>query len=238
MKIDWKKLAPYLVALVVFIGFAVLYCSPILEGKVLMQGDINNWKGAAQEAVEFNKQHENCTWWTNSMFGGMPTFQIAGRVESGYIASWWRRILQNTLGEPPAAISLYFIGFFLMLLCFGVNPWLSLVGSLTIGLSSYFMFIIPAGHMTKAFALGALAPIIGGTYALFRKQYWLGIALILFFAPYGILLHPQMTYYISMLLGVMVLAEIAIACQAKDWKYLCISLAIMFAWAGLVYCSR
>ena len=238
MKIDWKKLAPYLVALVVFIGFAVLYCSPILEGKVLQAGDVNNWKGAAQESLEYNKQHDDCTWWTNSMFGGMPTYQIAGRMKSGYIISWWRRVIQNPLGEPRAAILLYFIGFFLMLLCFGVNPWLSLLGALAIGMSSYFFLIIPAGHMSKAFALGALAPIIGGVYAVFRKKYWLGIPAILIFAPYGILLHPQMTYYIGMLLGVMVIAEIVIACQAKDWKGLGISLAIMIACVGLIYGTR
>ena len=238
MKIDWKKLAPYLVALVVFIGFAVLYCSPILEGKVLQAGDVNNWKGAAQESLEYNKQHDDCTWWTNSMFGGMPTYQIAGRMKSGYIISWWRRVIQNPLGEPRAAILLYFIGFFLMLLCFGVNPWLSLLGALAIGMSSYFFLIIPAGHMSKAFALGALAPLIGGVYAVFRKKYWLGIPVILIFAPYGILLHPQMTYYIGMLLGVMVIAEIVIACQAKDWKGLGISLAIMIACVGLIYGTR
>ena len=238
MKIDWKKLAPYLVALVVFIGFAVLYCSPILEGKVLQAGDVNNWKGAAQESLEYNKQHDDCTWWTNSMFGGMPTYQIAGRMKSGYIISWWRRVIQNPLGEPRAAILLYFIGFFLMLLCFGVNPWLSLLGALAIGMSSYFFLIIPAGHMSKAFALGALAPLIGGVYAVFRKKYWLGIPVILIFAPYGILLHPQMTYYIGMLLGVMVMAEIVIACQAKDWKGLGISLAIMIACVGLIYGTR
>ena len=238
MKIDWKKFAPYLVALVVFVGFAVLYCSPMLDGKVLQQGDINNWKGAANEALEYKQATGESTWWTNSMFGGMPTFQISGRVQSGHIVSWWRRLFQNTLGEPPAAICLYFIGFFLMLLCFGINPWLAIIGTLAIGLSSYFFIIIPAGHMSKAFALGALAPIIGGVYALFRKRYWLGIPMILFFAPYGVLLHPQMTYYVGMLLGVMVIAEIIMACIAKDWKGLGISLGIMILCVGLIYGSR
>jgi len=238
MKIDWKKIAPYLVALVVFIGFAVFYCSPMLEGKVLVQGDINNWKGAAQESVEYMDRTGEATWWTNSMFGGMPTFQISGRLESGRILGWWRRILQNTLGEPPAAISLYFIGFFLMLICFGVNPWLSVIGALAIGLSSYFFIIIPAGHMSKAFALGALAPIIGGVYAVFRKRYLLGIPMVLIFAPYGILLHPQMTYYVAMLIGVMVIAEIISACISKDWKGLGIALAILIAGLGLSYGAR
>ena len=100
------------------------------------------------------------------------------------------------------------------------------------------MLIIPAGHMTKAFGLGALAPIIGGVYALFRKKYWLGIPMILFFGLYAILLHPQMTYYVGMLLGVLVIAEIVMACQAKDWKGLGISLAILIACGGLIYGTR
>ena len=210
MKIDWKKIAPYLVALVVFVGFAVLYCSPMLEGKVLVQGDINNWKGAAQEVREYYQQTGETSWWTNSMFGGMPTFQIAGSVKSVNVVSWLRHYTQNALGEPPAAICLYFIGFFLMLLCFGVNPWLSIVGALAIGMSSYFFLIIPAGHMSKAFALGALAPM----------------------------LHPQMTYYVGMLIGVMVIAEIILACMKKDWKGIGIALAILIACLGLSYGAR
>ena len=239
MKIDWKKIAPYLVALVVFIGFAVFYCSPILEGKVLQAGDVNNWKGAAQEALEYRQETGEITWWTNSMFGGMPTFQIAGGTNSSAIIGWWKRVLaEKILGEPRAILFLYGLGFFLMLICFNINPWLSIIGALVLTLSSYFMLIIPAGHMTKAFALGALATIIGGTYAIFRKKYWLGIALILLFAPCGILLHPQMTYYVAMLIGVMVIAEIISACINKDWKGLGIALAILIACGGLIYGSR
>lgn len=238
MKIDWKKIAPYLVAIVVFVGFAVLYCSPILEGKVLQAGDVNNWKGAAQEALEYNQASGETTWWTNSMFGGMPTFQIAGSIKSGYIVGWWKRVVKNILGEPRAAIVLYFIGFFLMLICFGMNPWLALVGSLTVGLSSYFFLIIPAGHMSKAFALGGLAPLIGGFYAVFRKRYWLGIPMLLIFGPYAILCHPQMTYYVGMLLGVMGIAEIVIACQEKDWKGLGINLSLLILCLGLMYGTR
>ena len=239
MKIDWKKLAPYLVALVVFLGFAITYCSPVLEGKVLNAGDTNSWKGAANEALEYRQETGEITWWTNSMFGGMPTFQIAGGTKSSAITGWWKRVLaEKILGEPRAILFVYGLCFFFMLLCFNINPWLSIIGALAITLSSYFMLIIPAGHMTKAFALGTLASIIGGTYALFRKKYWLGIALILFFAPYGILLHPQMTYYIGMLLGVMGIAEIVIAGQQKSWKELGITLALLVMCGGIIYGSR
>ena len=238
MKIDWKKLAPYLVALVVFLGFAITYCSPVLEGKVLNAGDVNSWKGAANEALTYNAQHEECTWWTNSMFGGMPTYQICGRIPSVRVAGWFKIGIQDILGETLAVVFLYFVGFFLMLLCFGVNPWLSIVGSLAIGLSSYFFLIIPAGHMSKAFAIGALAPMIGGVYAVFRKRYWIGIPMLLIFGPYGILLHPQMTYYIGMLLGVMVIAEIVQVCMDRDWKGFGISLASLVLCLGLMYGVR
>ena len=151
MTIDWKKIAPYLVAVVVFIGFALAYCSPILDGKVLVQGDVNNWKGTAQETLEYNAHNNDVTWWTNSQFGGMPTFQIAGRQTSGTIIGWWKRGVQNLFGETLAAIILYFFGFFLLLLCFGVNPWLSIVGALAIGLSSYFFRNFLRSFFAKGF---------------------------------------------------------------------------------------
>ena len=238
MKFDWKKILPHVVALTLFIGFALAYCSPTFEGKELQAGDVNNWKGTANEALEYREQTGDVTWWTNSQFCGMPTFQIAGKQTSSDIVSWWKRGTQDVFGEPIAALILYFIGFYLMLLCFGVNPWLSIVGSFAIGLSSYFFLIIPAGHMSKAFALGALAPVIGGLYSLFRKKYWLAIPVILIFAPYGIMLHPQMTYYIGMLMGLMLIAEIITYCVKREWKSLAINLPVIIACVGLIYGAR
>ena len=209
--INWKKIAPYLVAVVVFVGFAVLYCSPILEGKVLQAGDVNTWRGSANEALEYKQQTGETTWWTNSQFGGMPTYQITGSMPSGKLRSNMERIAHLWLPQQYAAIGLifaYFCGFFLMLLCFGVSPWLSLVGAFAIGLSSYFLLIIPAGHMTKAAALGFLGPIIGSTYAIMQKKYYLGALIFLVYGFTGITLHPQMTYYVAMLIGVCTIAEI------------------------------
>jgi len=235
---DWKKLIPYGVAILAFLAFAMIYCSPLMEGKVLYAGDTMNWKGASNEARMFNRQNAEDTWWTNSMFGGMPAFQIAGDTKSAKLSAFFKRNVTKTLGEPRAILFLYGLGFFLMLICFGVNPWLSIIGAIAIALSSYFMLIIPAGHMTKAFALGALAPMIGGFYAIFRKNYWLGIPLILFFGLYAILLHPQMTYYVGLLLGVCAIAEIIAYIIAKDWIGLGLNIAILLFCVGLLYGSR
>ncbi len=239
--IDWKKFVPYIVAIVVFIGIAMIYCSPVLEGKVLQAGDVNNWKGAAQEAREFYDKEGYSPWWTNSMFGGMPTYQITGNLPTSIIRAHVEHVLHFGFFEDYNTIGImagYFFGFFLMLLCFGVNPWLSLVGGLAIGLSSYFLLIIPAGHITKAVGLGFIAPMIGGFYAIFRKKYWLGAPL---FTIYGIIcltLHPQMTYYMCMLMGIMAIAELYIHIREKRYKDLGIGIGVLVICALLIFGTK
>ena len=230
MKIDWKKILPYAVAIVAFVAVAMIYCAPLLEGKVLVQGDVNNWKGAAQEARAYYDANGTRTWWTNSMFSGMPTYQITGSLPSGEARGKMETI--GHLGlignwEIVGVIFAYFFGFFLMLRCFKVNPWLSIIGGLAIGFSTYFFLIIPAGHMSKAIALGYLAPVIGGFYAIFRKQYWLGVPLMTIYGIISLNLHPQMTYYIFMLIGVLACAELYIHIKDKAWKELGVGVGVL-----------
>ena len=240
MKIDWKKILPYAVAIVAFVAVAMIYCAPVLDGKVLVQGDVNNWKGAAQEALTYKEHTGNATAWTNSMFGGMPTYQITGSLPSGKL----RAVISDALhlgfpdSNPVGLIFAYFVGFFLLLLCFGINPWLSIIGALTIGLSSYFFIIIPAGHVTKAIAISYLAPIIGGFYLIMRRKYLLGAPLILFYGYLGIASHPQMTYYIMLLIGIMACAELYIHIKEKNWKSLGIGIGICIVCLLLVFGTK
>ena len=230
MKIDWKKILPYVVGVVVFIAVAMVYCAPALQGKVLVQGDVNNWKGAAQEARTFYQEEGYSPWWTNSMFSGMPTYQITGSLHTGELRTNLENIAHAGFKGDWQVIGIifaYFFGFFIMLRCFKVNPWLSIIGGLAIGFSTYFFLIIPAGHVTKAVALGFLAPVIGGFYAIFRKQYWLGAPLVMIYGILSLNLHPQMTYYIFMLIGVLACAELYIHIKDKAWKDLGISLGVL-----------
>ena len=241
MKIDWKKILPYAVAIVAFVAVAMIYCAPILEGKVLVQGDVNNWKGAAQEARTFYEENGTRTWWTNSMFGGMPTYQITGSLPSGEVRNGMATVAHFGMKggwETIGIVFAYFFGFFLMLRCFKVNPWLSIIGGLAIGFSTYFFLIIPAGHVTKAAALGFLAPVIGGFYAIFRKQYWLGAPLVTLYGILSLTLHPQMTYYIFMLIGVMACAELYIHIKDKAWKNLGISVGVLAISLLLVFGTK
>ena len=240
-KFNWKKLLPYAIAIIAFIGIAMFYCAPALEGKVLIQGDVNNWKGAAQEAREFYKEEGYSPWWTNSMFSGMPTYQITGDMPTSKLRKSLEFITHFGFSNDLATIGIifaYFFGFFLMLRCFKVNPWLSIIGGLAIGFSTYFFLIIPAGHVTKAFAIGFLAPVIGGFYAIFRKQYWLGAPLITLYGILGLTHHPQMTYYVFMLIGVLALAELYIHISEKRWKDLVMSLGILVISLLLVFGTK
>ena len=230
MKIDWKKILPYVVGVVVFIAVAMVYCAPALQGKVLVQGDVNNWKGAAQEARTFYQEEGYSPWWTNSMFSGMPTYQITGSLHTGELRTNLENIAHAGFKGDWQVIGIifaYFFGFFIMLRCFKVNPWLSIIGGLAIGFSTYFFLIIPAGHVTKAVALGFLAPVIGGFYAIFRNQYWLGAPLVMIYGILSLNLHPQMTYYIFMLIGVLACAELYIHIKDKAWKDLGIPLGVL-----------
>ena len=238
---DWKKILPYAVAIIAFVAVAMIYCAPVLEGKVLVQGDINNWKGAAQEARAFYDDNGTRTWWTNSMFSGMPTYQITGKLPSGELRGTLETV--GHLGmtgdwEIIGVIFAYFFGFFLMLRCFKVNPWLSIIGGFAIGFSTYFFLIIPAGHMSKAIALGYLAPVIGGFYAIFRKQYWLGAPLVTLYGIISLNLHPQMTYYIFMLIGIMACTEVYIHIKEKAWKDLGIGIGVLAVSLLLVFGTK
>lgn len=241
MKIDWKKIAPYIVAIVAFLAFALIYCSPLLDGKVIQAGDVNSWKGAANEILEYKKSTGQQAWWTNSMFSGMPAFQISGNTPANVMRGKLELITHFGFKEDLGYIGIliaYLFGFFFMLRCFNINPWLSIIGAFALTLSSYYMLILPAGHITKANAISYLAPVVGGIYAVFRKKYWLGAPLIIIYGIIGITLHAQMTYYFLMLIGVMACVELYIHIKEKRWKDLGIGVGICVLCALLVFGTK
>ncbi len=229
-KPDLKRLTPYVVALLAFLAFGLIYCSPILEGKVLQAGDTTNYTGSSREIYEYSKSEGRQVWWTNSQFGGMPSYQISGQTPANKLRGKLENI--SHLGfvgnsAPVGILIAYLIGFFIMLLCFDVDPWISIAGAFALTLSSYFLLIIPAGHITKANAICCLAPMIGGFYAIFRRRYWLGMPIVMMYGTIGITLHTQMTYYAFMLLGVLFIGELISHAQKKEWKNFGKSTAIL-----------
>lgn len=226
------KYAPYAVALVVFILIVVWYCSPMLSGKVLYQPDTNNWKGMSHEILEYKEKTGETSYWTNSMFGGMPAYQISSEPPSRAWVKALSQIPYLVFPSPMVTLLGYFIGFFIMLRAFGVNKWLSIAGAIAIALSSYFFIIVAAGHNSKALTLGYLAPVIGGFFLIFRKRYFWGISLTMLFTAIGFMLHPQMSYYIMLMLAVFGIAEIVIHVREKRVRDLVVGVLLFAAsWA-------
>lgn len=227
-KIEFKKVLPYLVAIIVFIGIAIAYCSPILEGKVLSTSDGKGWEGTAQEAREYKEETGETTWWTNSLFSGMPTYQITGSMPSvGFVSKVLVRILHLGFVGVLGLIIGYFIGFFILLRCFGINKWLSIIGAIAFAFSTYFLIILAAGHMTKADTIGLIVPIIGGFYLIFQKKYWIGFPITAIYSTAGIYYHPQMSYYVFMLIGVLVLLEVYLHIKEKRWRDLGVGVGVL-----------
>ncbi len=228
-----KKLLPYLVAAAIFIILAVAYCHPLLSGKELKQGDIYQWKGMAQEVQEYYKNTGNISNWTGSMFSGMPTYQITIiPPQSGFtglmsrVLTFFYKIVHLFFNSVLGIIIGYFVGFYILIRSFDINKWLSIVGSIAITLSSYFFIIIVAGHETKALTLGLMAPVIAGFYLIFRKKYLWGISLTMLFTALGLYKHPQMSYYIFLMIAVLALAEIWQHIKEKRFRDLAIAISL------------
>lgn len=235
-----KKMLPYLVAAAVFILLAVVYCYPVLSGKVLRQGDIYQWKGMSHEVQEYFENTGHVSKWTGSMFSGMPAYQITHiPPQNGFVGLMFKvltflyRLSHFFFGSILAIIIGYFVGFYILIRSFDVNKWLSIVGSIAITLSSYFFIIIVAGHETKALTLGLMAPVIAGFYLIFQKKYLWGVCLTMLFTAFGLYAHPQMSYYIFMMIGVLAIGEIWQHIKEKRLKDMAIAISL-FALSVLI----
>jgi hypothetical protein len=197
--IDFKKLLPYLAAIVIFLVVTLVYFSPLLEGKKILQSDIINFKGMSKEISDFRAQTGKEALWTNSMFGGMPAYQISVKYTANLVG-YLDTILSLGLPHPANLVFLYFIGFFILLVVMKANPWLSIAGAAAFAFSSYFFIIIDAGHNSKAHAIAYMAPVMAGIILTMNRKYlWGGILTALFLSLEVKANHPQITYYLAMI---------------------------------------
>jgi len=201
--LDFKKdLLPYIVAILVFYAIALVYCSPVIEGKRLFQLDTRKGIGMNQEIADYQQATGEKSLWTGSMFGGMPTYQISPSYKTFPLIET-RRIFEGGLPEPASTIFLYLIGFFMLLCALKVNPWIGIGGSIMYAFSSYFLIIITVGHIWKAWVLGLIPPTFAGVIWAYRGQYLKGTAVFAFFFALQLLAnHIQMTYYFFALIGI------------------------------------
>lgn len=192
-----KKFLPDIIAVLAFVILSFAYFFPAdIEGRILFQHDSVAGVGGGQEATEYYQRTGERTRWTNSIFGGMPTYQLSPSYDSTESLSWAGRIYQLFLPQYVFLTFIMMLGFYILLRAFGMPPGLSALGGIIWGFSSYFFILIAAGHIWKFVTLAYIPPTIAGIVLAYRKKYLLGGLVTAFFIALQVQSnHIQMTYY-------------------------------------------
>ena len=190
----------HIASISLFALITLVYCSPILEDKRINQGDIVQFQGMSKEIQDFRKKTGDEALWTNSMFGGMPAYQISVKYPNNILLHI-DKALQLGFPRPVGVMFLYFLGFYILMLSMKLDYKLAFLASIAFGLSSYFLIILEAGHNTKAHAISYMAPTIAGMLWCLRGKRLLGFFLTFLFLGLQIRAnHPQISYYLIFVL--------------------------------------
>lgn len=218
---DIKKILtpalPHLIAVLFFVIISFAFFFPVLEGKVLKANDSMVSTINSKEIRDYREKFGEEPLWTNSIFSGMPAYLI-----STYFPGNLMKHADNLLRSvkmPVSVLLLSMAGFYLMLLLFGVKPWLAASGAIAWGFSSFFFQILAAGHNTQAIALAYMPPVIGGIWYAYRKDAVKGALLTAFMLALEILAnHPQITYYAFICVLIFIIVEFAYSLKEKSFK--------------------
>ena len=214
----WKKFLPDVVVIIVFaiISFAYFFV-PITQGKILFQHDASAGAGAAQEMTEYQNRTGETTRWTNSIFGGMPTYQMSPSYQSTDGLSQVMNAYHLWLPDNVWFLFAYLLGFYILLRAFDFRQSLAALGSVMWAFSSYFLIIIAAGHLWKVMALAYLPPMIAGVVLAYRGRYLSGFIVTALFTAFEIKAnHVQMTYYYLFIILFMVIAYLVKSIREKQ----------------------
>lgn len=221
-----EKFAPHLYAIFGFIVIAVIYFYPVLSGKQISQSDIAQYTGMAKEQNDFRNEFHTEPYWTNSAFGGMPTYQLGAKYPHNYIKSLDSAL--RFLPRPADYLFLYFLGFYLLLMSLKIKPLQAFFGALAFGFSTYLIIILGVGHNAKAHAIAYIPMILAGIVFVFNKRYLVGGIVTMLAAGLEIQAnHFQMTYYFLFLFAFVIGFYIYEIVKDKDFKHLYKSFAIL-----------
>ena len=227
---NFKKILPHIVAVIIFLIVAVVYCKPALQGKVVTQHDIQGWRGMSQQSVEFHDKYGYYPLWTNSMFSGMPAYQIAFDSRTKLQVGYLDPILKLGLPKPISFFFLACICFYFLCVVCDASPWVSIMGGLAYAYSTFDPIIIAVGHDTQMLSIGYMPAVLAGLILLFQRKYWAGFAVTAFF---GTLLigqnHLQMVYY-----TMMIAALITVTFLIKSYKEKQLPAALKSTALGLI----
>ena len=210
-----KNLLYVLISLLLFVVIAMVYCAPVLSGKSVIQPDIINYKGSAQEMLTYQDKTGENVYWSDAMFGGMPTYQTGAKYSFDIIKTIDGAF--RFLPRPADYIFLLFTGFFILGLTLFKKWQYALVGAIFFAFGSYYFELIAAGHNGKLHTIGYFAPLVAGILLLYRKKYIAGFVLTTLFM--GLQLqanHIQMTFYLFLAMLVFAIVQFIDSLKKKE----------------------
>lgn len=213
---DNKNLFGIIGAILCFALITLIYFNPVLQGKRIKQHDIEMHKGMSHEIVEYKAQTGEQTLWTNSMFGGMPAWNI-GVSQNSNLMTGVQRVLTVGLPHPICSVFISMLGFFILLMVLDCSIGISIAGALAYGFTSYLFIIIGAGHNSKAMAMAYMAPVIAGILLTYKGKYlWGSVLTALALALQIRAGHLQITYYLFLTVLCLVIAQLVDAIRNKS----------------------
>ena len=214
--VNIRALAAVLVSVAVIAAISMAFFAPALSGNVLAQSDVQQGIANSHEASLFKATTGEPTRWTNSLFSGMPTFQIQPSYSSARLMNWINDVYGLFLPSPCNLLFMMMIGFFILLIALRLRWYLALIGAIAWGFSTYFIIIIGAGHIWKFATLAYVPPTIAGIILAYRGKYLAGSAMAALFAMMQISRnHVQMSYYFALLIVCIVVAYLVSAIRGK-----------------------
>ena len=194
-----NKFYPHALVILGFIIVSLIYFYPVLQGKQIFQSDIAQYTGMAKEQNDFRATEHSEPYWTNSAFGGMPTYQLGANYPNDFIGHL--DDILRFLPRPADYLFLYFLGFYGLLLVLKTDPLKAFIGAIAFGFSTYLIIILGVGHNAKAHAIAYMPLVIAGFILVFQKKYIWGGLLTMFAVALEINAnHFQMTYYLLIFL--------------------------------------
>ena len=235
MKIDLKKLTPYVAAIAIFFVISVAYFSPsIFQNKSLYQGDVRKGIAGGIDLAEYQERTDEQSLWASRMFSGMPSYQIRPIYDNDPILQPVRRTFEGWLPSPANHLFAYMLGFFILLISLRVNPWIAIIGAVAFAFSTYYLIIIAAGHIWKVRVIEFIPPTLAGIIWAYRgKLLTGGVLTALFFMLQLFCNHIQMTYYFMLFVGIFLVGRFIYDYKEKQLKrFLKASVVLIFA--GLI----
>jgi hypothetical protein len=227
-----QKFFPHALAILGFVIVSTLYFFPVLQGKQIFQSDIAQYTGMAKEQNDFRATHHEEPYWTNSAFGGMPTYQLGAKYPHDYVGAI--DDVLRFLPRPADYLFLYFLSFYVLMLVLKADPLKAFFGALAFGFSTYLIIILGVGHNAKAHAIAYMPMVVAGFVMVFQRKYILGGLLTMFAVALEVNAnHFQMTYYLLILLLILSGYFIYEGIKSKEYKSLLYSIGTLIA-AGII----